>query len=117
MAGYARSLEEHLQPATIRKRIRELTRMDTKNTKEAGHLPLVQHTINIIKLCAEAYKTDGSLFADGDALAASAPKQPRCKSPAKPEADTTRKPARTSLSRQLRLVSRRTLYDKLKLQE
>ncbi len=110
VAAYARSLEGHFQPATIRKRIGELNRVHTKKTrKRLAHHPLVERTLDIIERRAEAYKTDGALFADEDALAAGHPKQPSRKSAAKPKTNPTPKPMRTSLSRQPRLVSRRTL--------
>ncbi len=110
VAAFARSLEGHLKPATIRKRIGELTRVHAEKTrKRLAHHPLVQRTLAMIERRAEADKSDGSLFADDDALATCPPKRPRRKSAAKPEPDTTPKPGRASLSGQPRLVSRRTL--------
>ena len=110
VAAYARSLEGPLKPATIRKRIGELTRVHAlKTRKRLAHHPLVQRTLNMIERRAEADKRDGSLFADDDALTTCPPKRPRRRSAAKPGADTTPKPGRKSLSGQPRLVSRRTL--------
>ena len=110
VAAYARSLEGRLKPATIRKRIGGLTRVHAEKTrKRLAHHPLVQRTLDIIERRAKADKSDGSLFADDDALATRPPKRPRRKSTAKPEPGTTPKPGRKSLSGQPRLVSRRTL--------
>ena len=110
VAAYARSLEGRFQPATIRKRIGELTRVHKEKTrKRLAHHPLVERTLDIIERRAEVHNIDGALFDDDDALNVCPPKRPRRKSAAKLETDTKPKPTRTSLGGQPRLVSRRTL--------
>ena len=103
VAAYGRFFEKELQPATIRKFISDLTRVHKQKTrKRLAHHPLVERTLDIIERGAEAYKNDGALFDDDDALDVCPPKRPRRKSAAKLKTDTRPKPMRTLLGGQPR---------------
>lgn len=110
VAAYARALEPRHRPAAIRKRIEELARIhETKTRKRLDRHPLVQRTLAMIERRADAARQDAGLFEDDDFMAADEPTRkaarrakPTPKAPAK-------RPSRTTLSGEPRLVHRRKL--------